>query len=191
MNCQRTNTYSTQWARSKIMSTKRIISVYGDKCIDNLQTYGKYNERYSISNEALQSIPFTYEKPAIAHFDENHTCVLSAPLGYKGDENYKFSDLTCFEVLEKGHWVLNKCKNCDSLVNFPTKLEKCLICDNGEYEHTNKGIGNLRRNPKEFASTYEANPEMVARAQQDLSDNPVPGTNDPGVDWGYLKESLD
>ena len=173
------------------MSTRRITSLYGNKCTENLERFGKYNDRYSIAHNMITSLPITYDKPARAHFNDNDTCLLCAPLNFNGDDNYEFKDLNSFEVEERGHWFINRCKSCESIVNFPTKLEKCFICDTGEFEHRSRTLGKLTRNAKELSSTYDVNPEMLARAQQDLADNPVPGTNEAGVDWDYLKENLD
>jgi hypothetical protein len=111
-------------------------------------------------------------------------------LGYFGDENYDFKDASNFEVEERGHWFLNKCRQCGWVINSPMKIEDCIACETGKCDHASRSIGKLTRNPKELNSTWEANPELVAQAQQDLAENPVPGTNDSGVDWGHLRDNL-
>ena len=173
------------------MSTRRLISLYGDKCLDNLQRLGKYNDRYVMAANTLTSLPITYEKSSKAYYDDNRTCWLCAPMGYNEEDNYVFRDISGFEVEERGHYFLNRCKKCESIINSPTKLSKCFICDDGEFEHRLRSLGKLTRNAKELSSTYEVNPEMLSRAQEDLAANPVPGTNESGVDWGYLKDNLD
>ena len=71
--------------------------------------------------------------------------------------------------------------------NFIGPLD--ISCGHDHVEVQGKGIGKLYVNPKSRASNWEARPDLVEAAREDIANNPTPGTE--GFDWGGLKQTMD
>jgi hypothetical protein len=171
-----------------IPTTKNIEEIIKPFLEDGADCYTKKN---LVATEAIQALELNYINARNAVFVVNDTCrFLRLGMSFDSDDNVDFSRESTFSVEERGKWVTHKCTSCKLEFNFPIKLEVCIMCKS-VCESRPRGVGKLTRNPREVSNNWEVNPELLSQAQEDLAENPVPGSNDSFVDWGHLKENLD